>query len=85
MGYYEQRPYFEDNDIYPHGSCSVEYGNPSGHTLFASGYGLFIYLDVVYQNPKYGGLAKIGYAIISFIFGFVIAYTRIYLRVHTLN
>lgn len=51
MAYSEPRPYFVDPDIIPHG-CSAEFGNPSGHSLFAAAFFLFIFLDF-FECPRF--------------------------------
>lgn len=45
MAYHEPRPYFVDVDIQVYG-CSAEYGNPSGHSLFAAAFAFFLFLDI---------------------------------------
>ncbi|CDW80015.1 pap2 superfamily phosphatase [Stylonychia lemnae] len=52
MLYHEKRPYFDNEIIVPYGSCSVEYGNPSGHSMFSCGLSMFLYLNFVYSNSK---------------------------------
>jgi len=44
VGYHDPRPYMTDERIQPI-MCSQEYGNPSGHSLFASAYAFLIFLD----------------------------------------
>ena len=44
MAYSEPRLFWVVKDIIPD-ECTAEYGNPSGHTLFAIGYPMFLYLD----------------------------------------
>ncbi len=46
MAYSEPRPYFIEPDITPFG-CSAEFGNPSGHSLFAAAYCFFLFLDTL--------------------------------------
>ena len=87
MAYHEPRPFFVDADIKVYG-CSAEYGNPSGHSLFAAAFAFFLFLDI-FESPhtkfKRWGLS---YCISLF---FVLAYTiligfaRLYVGVHTLN
>jgi membrane-associated phospholipid phosphatase len=45
MAYHEPRPFMYSETIMPFG-CSSEYGNPSGHSIFAAAINLFLYMDV---------------------------------------
>ena len=105
MAYSEARPYFisstnsTDENILPYGSCSVEFGNPSGHALFSTGYSIFIVLDVIaartkrlrmmyyasYEDAKTRNILLLVLGSLAFIFGISISYSRIFLRVHTFN
>lgn len=46
MIYHEPRPYFVDDEIDSLDKCSAEYGNPSGHSLFASAFFSFLYFEI---------------------------------------
>jgi hypothetical protein len=45
MAYHEPRPFMTTDKINVFG-CSAEYGNPSGHSLFAAAMDTFVFLDV---------------------------------------
>jgi hypothetical protein len=47
MAYHEPRPFMVESAINVYG-CSPEYGNPSGHSIFAAAMDTFIFLDVFY-------------------------------------
>jgi len=50
--YHDPRPYMSNSKILPLG-CSNEYGNPSGHALFASGFFFFLFLDIFHGIYSY--------------------------------
>eukprot|EP00347_Sterkiella_histriomuscorum_P021000 403335646 len=54
MLYHQPRPYFVDDQIDSLDKCSAEYGNPSGHSLFAAAYFTFIYLYYWHNHSKGG-------------------------------
>ena len=51
MGYHEPRPFMVSDSIKVYG-CSAEYGNPSGHSLFAAAFNLFFFLDIFHSGKK---------------------------------
>jgi membrane-associated phospholipid phosphatase len=51
MGYHDPRPYMSDDKILPY-DCSHEYGNPSGHSIFAMGFFVFLFLDVYHKKHE---------------------------------
>ena len=53
MAYHEPRPYMTTEKIKVFG-CSAEYGNPSGHSIFAAGMDTFVFLDVFYAQENSG-------------------------------
>ena len=89
MAYSEPRPYFVDPDIIPHG-CSAEYGNPSGHSLFAAAFFIFIFLDVFEHSKDILCIARIkplyiGMLFLAISFMILIGFARLYVAVHSLN
>ncbi len=67
--------------------CTAEYGNPSGHALFAAGGHFFIFLDVCHgrKSPTF---SKPVYAILLFLtvsLSALVGYARFYVGVHTIN
>jgi hypothetical protein len=47
MAYHEPRPFMTTDSIKIFG-CSPEYGNPSGHSIFAAAMDTFVFLDIFY-------------------------------------
>ena len=66
-------------------SCPKEYGNPSGHSMFAPAFGGLILLDILTSNLNISELQNAGLAVASFVFYFVMGYCRFILGVHALN
>jgi membrane-associated phospholipid phosphatase len=86
MAYHEPRPFMVTSLIKVYG-CTTEYGNPSGHALFASAGHFFIFLDVCHgrNSPKF---STVLYSILLFLTGslsFLIGFARFYVGVHTIN
>lgn len=86
MAYSEPRPFMVSKIIIPYG-CSSEFGNPSGHALWATGFHWFLFLDICHasQGPK---RSKLTYAILLFFtlaLSFLIGFARWYVGVHTVN
>ena len=44
LAYHQARPFWVSPEIKAH-HCSIQYGNPSGHSLFSLGSSLTIWLD----------------------------------------
>lgn len=68
--------------------CSTEYGNLSGHSLFASSFNFFVFLDYFHGEYKDKAYSKILYfcmLFLAFALAIVIGFSRIYLNAHTLN
>jgi membrane-associated phospholipid phosphatase len=91
MAYHEPRPFMVTDKITVYG-CSGEYGNPSGHSLFAAAFNIFFFLDLFHSNcdqPDFSTLkAKLIYAGALFLaisLTFLIGFARFYVGVHTLN
>ncbi len=71
--------------------CTAEYGNPSGHTLLAVGYPMFLWLDVFESRAMremfQERLTKT--SLISLLFAllwsFGVGFARFYVRVHSWN
>lgn len=86
MAYHEARPFMVPNNVINVYGCSSEYGNPSGHSLFAAAFNIFFFLDIfhsgryTYSKPIYFSLLFLACAIT-----FLIGFARFYVGVHTLN
>ena len=85
MAYHEPRPFMVTDQITVYG-CSAEYGNPSGHSLFAAGFNFFFFLDICHGGKyKYSSLL---YSLLLFVatsLTILIGFARFYVGVHTLN
>eukprot|EP00347_Sterkiella_histriomuscorum_P012454 403368512 len=88
MAYHEPRPFmFEDRLNLPSG-CSTEYGNLSGHSLFAASFNLFVFLDFYHGSWKGKSYSKLLYAFLLFLavaLFILVGFSRFYLNVHTFN
>jgi membrane-associated phospholipid phosphatase len=85
MAYHEPRPFMFTQQIRAYG-CSAEYGNPSGHSLFAAAFNFFFYLDICHN-----GVHKVSLLLRNLLLfaacslTFLIGFARFYVGVHTLN
>ena len=90
IGYGEPRMFWVDKDIVPD-ECTAEYGNPSGHTLLAIGYPMFLWLDMFESREmreKYEERMtkkSIAALIFAVLWSFAIGFARLYVRVHSWN
>lgn len=86
MAYHEPRPYMVSTAINVYG-CTAEYGNPSGHSFFAAGGHLFIFLDVCHGRKSHKFSTAL-YSIFLFLtvsLSFLVGFARFYVGVHTIN
>jgi len=85
--YYAQfRPFEIDVDVKMYDDeCPKEYGNPSGHSMFAPAFGGLILLDILTTCLKLSDLQQIGLSLGSAFVYILIAYSRFILGVHALN
>ena len=88
MAYSEPRPYMLDPppaiNVY---GCSAEYGNPSGHALWAASFHFFVFLDLCHAS-KGPHRSKVFYWVTLFFaifFCFIIGFARFYEGVHSIN
>mmetsp|Transcript_23036 Transcript_23036/g.30626 ORF Transcript_23036/g.30626 Transcript_23036/m.30626 type:complete len:216 (+) Transcript_23036:217-864(+) len=91
--YHQARPYWLSPNVHAY-SCSTQYGNPSGHSLFGMGATLTIWLDLN-QTVLSGGIsassiwAKCYIRAVLFAsavtFGLLVGYSRIILGAHAWN
>ncbi len=81
--FHEPRPYFTNDSVIPL-KCSQEFGHPSGHSLFASGFASIIFLDYYHstQTPRPGYYVAL---ITCLLYSFAMALDRLYLAVHSLD
>lgn len=91
--YWQARPFWVWPAIQAF-DCSVQYGNPSGHSLFSMGTALTIWLDYnsfISQSPRWrhNFLSKVytrgAFLVLAITFSLTIGYSRIFLGVHTWN
>ena len=83
LSYHQPRPYWVFPEVWPF-KCSGYYGNPSGHCLLVMGLSLLLWLDLIYVS-KLNTKFKVVILGIVLLFASTIAYSRIYLGVHSLN
>ena len=87
IAYHNPRPYMVDNDVVPYG-CSHEWGNPSGHSLFASGFFFFMFLDIFHSHDKHVEPSNLIYALTligTLAITFLIGFARLYVGVHSID
>ena len=66
--------------------CSAEYGNPSGHSLFAAAFNFFFFLDICHSNiRRVSNLVYFSLLFTAISLTVLIGYARFYVGVHTLN
>ena len=90
LNYHEARPIWVSEDVQPYG-CSSQYGNPSGHNFTSWGMVITICLDYnreARRNPNMRFSAwywRLLACCVAFAFAAAIAYSRLFLGVHSLN
>jgi membrane-associated phospholipid phosphatase len=88
IAYHDPRPYMSNSQIEPWGSCSKEYGNPSGHSLFAAAFFPFFFLDHFHGLFRGRKIAIKWYGLALFFtvaFCVLIGFARLYVGLHSLN
>ena len=88
MAYHYPRPFMVSDKINTVGGCSMEYGNPSGHSIFAAGFDLFFFLEICHSLYSFKTVNKFLYfflLIVGFALAVLIGYSRYYVGVHSLN
>lgn len=90
LNYHQARPIWVSEEIQPFG-CSNQYGNPSGHCFSTFGLCLAVWLDYndeALKNPNLK-LRAWYWRVLFFALGatasFTVAYSRLFLGVHSLN
>ena len=92
LWYHEQRPFWVPNTNIEAYSCSTQFGNPSGHSLFSMGMAMVLWLDF----NEFGMRAEDGHwckpiwvrliaLVVALTFTFTIGYSRAFLGVHSWN
>jgi len=85
--YSDPRPYMSSPDIKLY-ECSVENGNPSGHS-FLSAYFFLLFLWLLDKNVfnflKEKNYKKLIFLLFLFFWIFLVAFSRVFLGVHSLN
>lgn len=94
LNYHQARPFWVSEEIWA-GDCTTEYGNPSGHCLMSLGISLSVFLDYncwacaesKKENPSCNSkwYMRLLYATLVVVFSGTIAYSRMFLGVHSLN
>jgi len=91
MLYKQNRPQWERNDLTTTNEieCSMEYGNPSGHSMIAGAMASAIFFDLVTYHSQRSNGVRIAYGILhAFIALFyigVMGFSRIIIAVHSWN
>lgn len=87
--YSDPRPYMSNIEIKLY-ECSVEYGNPSGHSYLSAFYYfliLWVYdknLFFIIENDRLN-CKRLALIVLNLLWILLIAFSRIYLGVHSLN
>jgi len=82
MAYHGPRPFWSSDDVQAF-HCSTQYGNPSGHSMFGFGMPMALALNYVAEkNVSNKGVSAI---FGSLAFGASVAYSRLFLGVHSLD
>ena len=84
MAYHEPRPFMVTDQIKAYG-CSAEYGNPSGHSLFAAAFNFFFFLDLCHGGTRRSPLVYYSLLTTACVLTILIGFARFYVGVHTLN
>jgi membrane-associated phospholipid phosphatase len=93
MAYHEPRPYMYSEAIQVFG-CSAEYGNPSGHSIFAAAFDIFLYLDVFHaqedrssrgKRPVWWSYLQAASLFVAVTLALCVGFARFYVGVHTIN
>jgi len=83
LAYHQARPYWVNTNIIAY-SCSSQYGNPSGHSETSMGFALIMWLDYCRTQDSHWWKKVVGFFVAT-SFGVSIAYSRLFLGVHSLN
>jgi membrane-associated phospholipid phosphatase len=84
MFYAEARPYFITSDIEPLGECTAGFGNPSGHSMFSVMWAFLLHLHI-FEGFITSVFAHVSLYFITTPFAFLVAFSRLYVGVHSLN
>lgn len=91
LDYHQARPFWVSPDIEA-GSCSTQFGNPSGHSLTAMGMALSVWLDynsaIDHDSLKYPwkmSWMRILLLVLAIIFAMSIGWSRFVLGAHSMN
>ena len=84
MAYHEPRPFMYDPKIKVFG-CSAEYGNPSGHSLFAAAFNFFFFLDICHGSKQVSKVKYYSLLATAILLTVCIGFARFYVGVHTIN
>jgi len=83
-----------DSERFVPGSCSKEFGNPSGHSYSAAMVFIVLYLDLIHGERVTKAenlfkdsniIAKVGIFLVGFIWATTIPFSRYFLGVHSLD
>ena len=79
--YAAPRPFWSSDDIEAI-KCSSQYGDPSGHSFSTVGFAVQLALDYIARHDT-GPLESILWLTVALLHGFSVAYSRVFLGVHS--
>jgi len=94
LSYHQPRPFWVSDDVQAF-ACSSQYGNPSGHSTIAMGTAVYLWLDynswaidastrdTPSQFSKW--YWRLIFAVLGLVYAVTIAYSRMFLGVHSFN
>ena len=91
MLYKENRPQWIRDDLSTHNEleCSMEYGNPSGHSMIAATFAFALVFDHMEINKNRTRNVRIAYAIAhtcaAVLYAFIMGISRVIVAAHTWN
>ena len=83
QAFHDPRPYFEYSEV-ESWSCSLGFGNPSGHAMWCMGATAAIAMDIMRSNP-HGKCMYITAFIISLWIGVSVSWTRVIMGAHSVD
>ena len=83
LGYHDPRPFWVSYDVQAF-ACESEFGNPSGHCSMSLGMALTAAFDY-WENGDKTWWKRLIVFLLAISFGLSIAFTRLFLGVHSLD
>jgi membrane-associated phospholipid phosphatase len=79
--YHSPRPFWASNEVKAF-SCENEFGNPSGHSMFAAAMSLIVWFNFQQNLTTVNRWSSL---LLTIIFALAIGYSRLFLGVHSLD